>query len=1195
MKPRCILFYCVLLLAAIRSSGQPVEFVQNKGQWGNWFNYKAATPAGDVLLEKDGFRYVLQDEDNNYKMDYYHHGQTKEKPVLKFHVYKVTFEGAKTPVITGEKEQKVYYNYFLGSDSSRWKTGIHPCRDVNYSSLYDGVDMHVTSEKGNITYEFFVRPNADASQLKMRFDGQNSIKVKDGNLVVSTSVGNVTEMKPYAYQYIDYNRVEVPCTYQLKGNLLTYEFPKGYDHSQQLIIDPIVLLCTLSGSTADNWGYTATYDDAGNFYAGGLVNTLEYGGTYPVSPGAFQTTFGGGMSLPLPMAPDSAYASDIAIIKYDATLTTRVYATYLGGSGNDHVHSMIVDPAGDLIIAGRTTSPNYPVTPTAYQTTNHGEWDIVVTKFNPTGTALVGSTYMGGSGTDGVNYDSTEYAYGALKYNYGDDSRSEVQLDNAGNIYVAGCTNSTNFPTTATAISTALSGPQDGVVFKLNSTLSTLIWSTYIGGSNYDAGYSLAFDSSQASVYVSGGTNSTDFPATAGALHTTFQGGRADGFIMKFKNSAPYSLQKSTYIGTSNYDQVFGIQVSSANEVYAMGQSVGGLFPVTAGVYSNPNSTQFAIKLDSNLSTDVISTVFGSGNPTFTNISPVAFLVDTCNNLYISGWGGNLNIPASTSGECTGMPVTSDAQQSTTDGRDFYFIVLGSGMSTLRYATFYGRYCNVAGEEWEGEHVDGGTSRFSKHGIIYQGICASCGGAPGTSSISCPAAFPTTLGVWSTTDSSFNCNEAALKIAFNIGPVTATITAGPSTSGCAPLTVNFTNTSYNGLTFVWNYGDGSAVDTSYSPSHTFTTAGTFTVTLAAANTNACFRTNDTARYVIVVDTSAITPSFTYLLTDSCGPYIATFTNTSTSISPVPSTYDWSFGDGGTYTGATPPAHNYADTGSYTVTLHMANADACNSPQSVTETVHIYNTQMSAKFTIPDSICEGVPFSPVTTIVNADTTTWTFGNGQGSANALPSIVYDSVGTFTVTLVADNSQACTGSYTVTASITVMPTPIANFSYIPITPEANTPTTFTNLSVNATKYTWDFGDNTTSNEVNPVHQYTKTGIFKACLTAYNSSNCPSVLCREVSSDIEPLVGLPSGFSPNKDGENDILYVRGAAIQTMDLKIFNRWGQLVFETNSQSIGWDGTFNGQPQPMDAYAYVLNVTFIDSSTKTLKGSITLLR
>jgi gliding motility-associated-like protein len=1198
MRQRYILFYILFLLCpALVHSQQPVEFVENQGQWGTWFKYKAATQSGDVLLEKDGFRYVLNDPDNFFKMDYYHHGQTKVKPTLKFHVYKVTFESAKTPVFESERPYSVYYNYFLGSDSSCWKTGIHPSRSVNYRGVYDGIDVQVSSEMGDIVYDFIVAPHADVSKVKLKFEGQDKISLNDGNLVINTSVGHMTEMKPFAFQYVNDERVLVPCEYHLDGTTVSFDFPRGYNKDHKLIIDPIVKFCTMTGSTADNWGFTATYDDAGNFYAGGLVNNFAYAGTsFPVSPGAFQMTFGGGLTYVDPGTGQLwAYAADISIIKYDPTLTSRIYATYLGGAGNDHAHSMVVDASQNLIIDGRTASTNYPVTPGAFQTAYHGKWDIVVTKFNSGGTGLIGSTYIGGNAEDGVNFDSTEYGYGQLKYNYGDDARSEVLLDKLGNIFVAGCTSSPDFPTTASAISSTLSGMQDGVIFKFNSTLTSLLWSTYIGGTGSDAGYVLAFDTSYNSVYVSGGTNSTNFPTTAGTLFPAYQGGTADGFILKFRNGAPYNLLGGTYIGTPGYDQVYGIQVSGGtDQVYVMGQTLGGAFPVTAS-YSNPGSSQFIMKLNNGLTTNLVSTVFGSSSSTFTNISPTAFLVDTCENIYVSGWGGNLGIPGVPSGECHGMPTTPDAAQATTDGRDFYFIVLAPGLASLKYATYYGRSCT---NPFEGEHVDGGTSRFSKQGSIYQGICANCGGVynPVTNPSACVVPFPTTPGVWSEIDSSRNCNEAALKINFNIGPVQCNITAGPSSYGCAPFTVNFYNTTTNGLTYLWDFGDGSAPVTSYETTHTFTAGGTYTVTLSATNSNACFKTEDTAYLLIVVDTNKLNPDFTFVVTDSCDPFTSDFTNTSTTnITTGAPTYTWFFGDGTTFTGVTPPTHNYPDTGSYTVMLIMAHPDACKTPDTVQKRLDIYYKKVSANFNIPDTICLGVAFIPSGGAVNATTITWYFGDGTQNTDPLPAHIYTAVGTYKVIFVAQNPGACNKADTVEKMITVLSGPIANFKFIPVKPEANIPTTFTNLSFNATRYAWDFGDDTKSTEINPVHQYNKTGNYKVCLTAYNESVCPSVACKTVPTEVVPLLGLPTGFSPNGDGVNDILYVRGAAIKTMDLKIYNRWGQLVFESTQQDVGWDGTFNGQPQPIEAYGYVLNATFIDGTSRLLKGNITLLR
>jgi gliding motility-associated-like protein len=1187
MKRHYILLYCLLSCISFAAFAQapPTEFIENKGQWGDWVRYKAKTIAGEMYLENDGFRYVLSEASNTEKIDSFHHGLITEKPKLKFHVYKMTLEGANDATIKGVKQQTNYYNYMLGNDPKKWKGGIHPYLGLEYLNIYNGIDMHVSSEASALVYEFFVKPGADANKIKLRFDGVDRMFVNiNGNLVIKTSVGQVTEMKPYVYQYINDEKTEVACNYHLEGSLLTFDMPNGYDHSKMLIIDPVTLWASFTGSTADNWGFTATYDNAGNFYMGGIVNCLAIagGGAFPVSPGAYQTVWGGGQG-----AGAVQFGSDIAIMKLSPDGTSRIYATYIGGVNNERPHSMIVDNNGELIIAGRTLSPNYPVTAGAYQSVKNSGWDIVVSKLNAAGSAMVASTFIGGSADDGVNFDSTELGYGHLKFNYGDDARSEVQVDNLGNIYVAGCTESANFPVTPTAIASTISGLQAGVVFKFNPGMTSLLWSTYLDGVGDDAGYVLAFNPSQSSVYVAGGTNSANFPVPAGGWQPTYMGDSADGYILKFRNSPPYNLQKGTFVGTANYDQVYGIQVDYSGNVYVMGQSLGGTFPVTAGVYTNPSSSQFIMKMDSNLTSDLISTVYGSGDPIHTNISPVAFLVDTCENVYVSGWGGNIMGLASLAhtGTTIGMPTTPDGHLTTTDGFDFYFIVLGPAMTTLRYATFYGR---VASGSF-GEHVDGGTSRFDKKGIVYQGICSNCGGTAAPP-------FPTTAGVWATTMPSPNCNQAGLKIAFNIGPVDCNITAGPSTSGCAPLTVNFFNSTTNGLSFLWNFGDGSAPVTSFAPSHTFTAAGTFTVTLTSTNSNACFKTDDTAYLVISVDTNKLTPDFTYVVTDSCDPFIVTLTNTSTTnISTGSPTYTWYLGDATTFSGTTPPAHNYADTGTYTITLVMAHPDACKSPDTVQKQVHIYYKRVSGSFQIPDSICIGASMQTTVNAVNATGYFWDFGDTTTSSLANPVHVYTSVGTFKVRLIVVNPEACNGADTFEKSIKVLSGPIADFIFIPVKPEANVPTKFTNKSYFATRYSWDFGDDSKSTETNPTHQYNKTGNYKVCLTAYNESSCPSIACKTVPTEVVPLLGIPTGFSPNGDGQNDILYVRGAAIKTMDLKIYNRWGQLVFESNSQDIGWDGTFNGQPQPIEAYGYVLNATFIDGTAKLLKGNITLLR
>ncbi len=252
--------------------------------------------------------------------------------------------------------------------------------------------------------------------------------------MIATSVGDLKESSPYTYQTAAKGRNEISCKYDVKDNIVRFDI-KDYDPTTTLIIDPSLIFCSFSGSLVDNWGYTATYGPDGSMYGGGIV----FGNGFPVSPGAFQTNFNGG--------GPNGFAVDIGIIKLSPNGSNRVYATYIGGSGNEQPHSLIVDNQGELIMAGRTNSVNYPTSGPIGNTYSGSGTDIVVTKLNAAGNSLIGSVKIGGEGEDGVNITGNRAGSISLDQNYGDDGRSEVQLDGAGNIYLASCTQSAHFPT----------------------------------------------------------------------------------------------------------------------------------------------------------------------------------------------------------------------------------------------------------------------------------------------------------------------------------------------------------------------------------------------------------------------------------------------------------------------------------------------------------------------------------------------------------------------------------------------------------------------------------------------------------------------------------------------------------------------------------------------------------------------------
>ncbi|MBC8173604.1 MAG: PKD domain-containing protein, partial [Chitinophagales bacterium] len=771
----CIFLSGMPLIAGTAKTGD-LQFIQNLGQWQNNIQYTAPVYGGKLFLENNCFTWyfsnIAEITSHTHEKD-----QHPELKVYRSHAFKTNFVDANENVqLSGLDKFTNYYNYFIGSDEQKWRGNVPAFQGVLYDNIYDNIQMKVYSSNGNMKYDFISEPGADVSKIKLQYEGLKEIKIINGNLHLVTSINEIIEMKPIAWQQLSEEKVLVPCEFRLEGNTVSFYFPEGYNTNAQLIIDPATLIfASYTGSTADNWGYSATYDDDGNLYGAGIV--MDDG--YPVTTGAFEEDFQGG---------EGFYPCDVGISKFTSDGTDLVYSTYLGGGGSELPHSLIVDSANQLIVYGTTGSDDFPTGPAAFDDTfNGGDFeqvtyviqfsegsDIFLTKFAADGGSIIGSTYFGGSGKDGLNLHTTSY-------NYGDHARGEVVVDVFGNSYIASCTESSDIPTTTGVVQEDFGGEQDGVIAKFNDDLSDLIWCTYIGGSENDGAYSLK-KASDGQFLVCGGTASDDFPTLPSALNPDYLGGSVDGWVAKL-NSDASSFVGSTYIGTDEYDQTFFVDVDAENNVYITGQTSGD-YPVTGGVYSNAGSSQFITKLNADVSEIIYSTVFGTGS-SIVNMAPSAFLVDNCQNVYVSGWGGGTNVSFANSaasnelgivyelGYVTGMPTTGDAYQSTTDGSDYYFIVFERDAEALIYASFFGGSTTS-------EHVDGGTSRFDKKGRIYQAVCAGCGGSD---------AFPTTDGAYSETNNSFNCNLGVIKFEFTFGQLNLEVTATPDYQGCVPFTV----------------------------------------------------------------------------------------------------------------------------------------------------------------------------------------------------------------------------------------------------------------------------------------------------------------------------------------------------------------------------------------------------------------------
>jgi gliding motility-associated-like protein len=1188
-----------------KSFGQYFQFIENKGQWDGAVKYKTDFKGGALFLKSSGYKVILHNKDDLKAIAEYFSGHDSTVKVnspkgrsftLHSHAYEINFLNADSnAVVIPDKPLSLFNNYFIGNDSSKWRTGCKIFNGITYKNVYKNVDIRYYSDNGNLKYDLIIQPGADVSKIVMQFTGLDGLSVnKYGNLMMTTSVGVIYQDIPSCYQLSKDQRTKVKASFQVNGN--TVRFKLGdYDRKSTLIIDPTEIFSTFVGSISDVWGYTATYDNAGNFYAGGIAFDNGYD---PRHVGGYDGTFNGGDG-----SEGAGVACDVALMKFNPTGNLALYATYLGGSGDEQPHSLIVDSKGNLIISGRTSSANFPVTVDTYGT--GGSFDIFLAKLSEDGKTLLASRRFGGTGSDGVNISPKYVTEGisSTRRNYGDDARSEVITDYLDNIYLASCTRSNDFPTSSNAFKKTLGGAQDGVFIKAAPDLVNIPMCTLLGGNGNDAAFVLAISNTSGNIYVAGGTSSTDMAVNAtnapqGIIHNSFQGGDVDGFITEISKDAN-TLIRTCYIGTGGNDMVYGVQTDKYGYPYVMGTTT-----IAFPVYKSPFNTvsgqatgkQFISKLNLDLSQVIYSANFGKGGPV-PDISPTAFLVDICGNVYVSGWGGKANSEYG-NGNTLGMSITANAISKQTDGSDFYFFVLEKDATSQLFGSYFGTL--ATDPKTFGDHVDGGTSRFDRRGVIYQAVCANCNKV-GT--------FPTTTGAWSPgnpAQTGAMCNEAAVKIAFELSGVITSIRSSINgvlrdSVGCVPLTVDFADTIALGKKYLWDFGDGSdTITAGPNTSHTYPNVGDYKVRLISIDSSSC-NVADTAYITIRARNNQANLGMTVTKLPPCESYDYQFNNTSTAptgYSFQPDDFKWDLGDGTILSTNTPSlTHKYASSGVYNVKLYLDDTAFCNSPDSVVYQLRVASA-LIAQFETPSTGCS--PYNAVfnNTSLGGQHFVWDFGDGSISTDAYPTHLYANPGTYTIKLSASDNLTCNPTDDTSMIITVHEGPTSSFTYLPTTPKENTPYEFTNGSIGGTNYKWEFGDGDTliTTSMLPVsHIYNTSGNYRVYLIAFNQYGCSDTSYQDVSAIVSPVADVPNAFTPNGDGTNDKVFVAGYGIDKMTWRVYNRWGQLMFTSVSINAGWDGRYKGELQPQDVYGYILNIEFTDGTKTSKKGDITLLR
>jgi gliding motility-associated-like protein len=1298
-------------------------FSENKGQWPEQVLYKAQLSNGNLWIEKNCLTFDIQNSEDvkaiaKYKWEY---GQNQLKGIplpdkIRKHSFKINFLDANPDANhEGIGVQYDYENYFLGNNPNKWATDVKKYSYTFIRNIYNGIDLKIYGNDGFLKWDFILKSKANPKQIKLEYEGVNDISLISGNLVLKTNAGKIIEMKPAAWQYNSKGeQISIECSFKIQQNQVSFELGQ-YDITKELIIDPILVYASYTGSTADNWGYTATYDNYGNIIAGGAV----FSSGYPLTLGAYDQSFNG--------------VCDIGITKFDPTSSLLIYSTYIGGSHAEVPSSLMVNTSNELLILSITSSTNFPVNSAAFDTTFNGGTsialtgisftngsDIALTRLSSSGNQLLGSTYYGGSANDGFNSATI------LDHNYADMVRGEILTDKNNNVYVVSSTKSTNLPVTANALQPSNAGLQDGLIAKFDNNLSNLIWASYFGGNSDDAIYSVSLFKNE-DLAIAGGTKSINLPTSTGVLQTSYNGGSADGFVATLSKNGNQIFNLS-YFGRNGYDQAYFVDIDRKDNVYLYGQTNDTTnFFIQNALFSTPSGGQFVSKLTMNLDSIIWSTNWGtaqitspSSTPASPDISPSAFMVDLCNRVYMSGWGGQTNNYGTTSG----LPITPGAFQSTTDGSDYYFITIKDDASALDYATFYG------GTQSH-EHVDGGTSRFDNTGKLYQSVCAGCGNHDD---------FPTTTGCHSALNNSNNCNNAVIKFSFSVPVVVADF--NPPMVGCAPYQIQFTNTSYVTSThanYLWNFGNGNT-SSAYSPIYTYTQGGVYNVTLIITDTSSCNLGDTITKQVAVIEghRDTLTPK------EICiGDFIQI------GLLPINDpnlTYQWNNGTSLSNTTISNPIASPSSSIYYTllfsngictdtlvqqVKVYDIKANAgndttlCFSTIKLTASSNYSNLNFiwsnNANFTnvlnaskkdstivttvtgptwfylkvYKDNSCydiDSVLVEPrILVSINQQqnpkcyndnngfislnitggsspyTYHWSSGHNTDTINNLQAGVYnvtvtDDDGCYAlsqVTLVDPQpltsntaiknipcQNACIGEAWATPNGGTLPyqwqwndaatqtnnpaTNLCDGDYAVTITDANQcviydTVTIIDSSIYIIPNAWIAKDTIYEGQSVQIHSnyyginyhYSwtpSTGLNNSNI--YNPTASPNytttyyltitdqygcvwfdsifiyvidVICEE------PYVFVPNAFTPDGDGKNDILYVRSSVGYEMEFRIFNRWGEIVYESFNKENGWDGSFKGKKLEPGVFDYYLIFTCYNREIFTKKGNITLIR
>jgi hypothetical protein len=756
------------LARGVKYSALPLSFEANQGQVDGQVKYLARGRAYTLFLtgEEAVLRLKSQKSADGPPLP----RATERWPQTPDSLLRLRLVGANTKAaVTGGDELPGKANYFIGNDPSKWRTNVRTYARVRYANIYPGVDLvYYGNQDGQLEYDFAVAPGADPAAIRLEVRAQGSGRrsplriAADGDLLVPLEGGDLRFHKPVIYQpssgqgqrTTDHGpRTVIPGRYILTASDQVRFALGPYDHAKPLVIDPYLDYSTYLGGSGSDVAYAIAVDSSGDAYVAGIATSINF----PITTGAEQTTYAGD--------------GDVFVTEFNPTGTGLTFSTYLGGSEADTAYAILLGPSGTIYIAGSTLSPNFPTTSGVLQSTYDGNGDAFLTELNPTGSSLVYSTYLGGSGAD---------------------SATAMALDGAGNVFLTGSTTSTDFPT-VNPLQLANAGNSDAFVAEVNPTGSALLYSTYLGGSNNDYGTAIAvvgptLTDLSTYVYVSGYTYSTNFP-TQNAYQSALAGG-SDVFITELIPGTP-ALLFSTFLGGTSDDYAFAMALDISGNIYLTGETQSNNFPVTANAFQSKNQggpgDAFVTKLAPGAAALVYSTLLGGSGTDQAS----ALALDSSGDVYIAGFTQSSNFPLldplqeilgiSGAGSC-GTTSTTILPVTTVLCPDAFVAEFGPSGAPI-YSTYLG-----------GSQADAG-----------QAIVVDSSGAAYVAGSTSSSNFPATAGTfqWAYTAASSGSNAFVAKINPQDVPALA----------LSPQQINFGNQEVNStsvLTTVTLTNEGSA-------------------------------------------------------------------------------------------------------------------------------------------------------------------------------------------------------------------------------------------------------------------------------------------------------------------------------------------------------------------------------------------------